>query len=113
MFLCGVNFFGLLFGALGCLVKDGVFHKVEKDARSMHQTLPIDDYNRVNDSITTLIVVAEGQDIPSEVMFPNALIDLSRIMVEGEDLQSVEVDRSIVNVVIKPLTMVVESQVVK
>jgi hypothetical protein len=52
---------GLLFGALGCLVEDGVLHKVEKDARSMHRTLAIDDSNMVDDSITTLIVVIEGQ----------------------------------------------------
>jgi hypothetical protein len=26
----------LLFGALGCLVEDGPFHEVEKDASSMH-----------------------------------------------------------------------------
>jgi len=34
-------------------------------------------------------------------------------MDEGEDLQSVEVDRSIVNVTIKPPSTVVEGQVVK
>jgi hypothetical protein len=27
-----------LFGALGCLVEDGAFHEIEKDASSMHQT---------------------------------------------------------------------------
>jgi hypothetical protein len=36
LLLCGVKFFGFLFGALGCLVEDGTFHKVEKDARSIH-----------------------------------------------------------------------------
>jgi hypothetical protein len=80
LLLCDVKFFGLLFGALGCLVEDGVFHKVEKDATSMHQTLAIDDSNRVVDSITTLIVVVEGQDIQSEVVLLNALIDLSKLM---------------------------------
>ncbi len=33
--------------------------------------LAIDDSNKVNDLVTTLIVVVEGQDIPSEVMLPN------------------------------------------
>jgi hypothetical protein len=46
-------------------------------------------------------------------MFHNALIDLSRLMVEGEDLQSVEVDKCIANVIIKPPTIVVEGQGVK
>jgi hypothetical protein len=32
--------------------------------------LPIDDNNKVNDSITLLIVVAEGQDTPNEVVSP-------------------------------------------
>jgi hypothetical protein len=75
--------------------------------------LAIDDSNKVDDLITTLIVVVEGQDIPSEVMFPNASIDLLRSMAEGEDLQSAEVDRSIANVTLKSLTTVVEGQVVK
>jgi hypothetical protein len=32
--------------------------------------LAIDDNNKVNDSITLLIVVAEGQDTPNEVVSP-------------------------------------------
>jgi hypothetical protein len=34
--------------------------------------------------------VVEGQDIPNEVMPLNASIDPSRLMVEGENLQSAE-----------------------
>jgi hypothetical protein len=34
-----VTFFGLLFGALSCLVEDGPFHEIEKDSSSMHRTL--------------------------------------------------------------------------
>jgi hypothetical protein len=43
----------------------------------------------------------------------NASIDLLRSVVEGEGLQSVEVDRSIINVAIKSPTMVVEGRVFK
>jgi len=52
--------------------------------------LVIDDNNEVNDSTNALIVVVEGQDIPNEVVLPNASIDPSRLMAEGEDLQSAE-----------------------
>ncbi len=58
-------------------------------------------------------MVVEGKDIPNEIMFPNASINLLRSVAKGEDLQSVEVDRSITNVTIKSLTTVVEGQVVK
>jgi hypothetical protein len=40
-------------------------------------------------------------------MPPDAPIDLSSSMAKGEDLQSVKVERSIADAIIKPLTMVV------
>jgi hypothetical protein len=49
--------------------------------------LAIDDNNKVDDSTTSLIVVVEGQDIPNELVSPYALIELSRLVVKGEDLQ--------------------------
>jgi hypothetical protein len=52
--------------------------------------LAIDDSNKVNDSTNALIVVVEGQDIPNEVLPLDASIDPSRLLVEGEDLQSAE-----------------------
>jgi hypothetical protein len=57
----------------------------------------IDDNNKVNHSITTLIALVEGQDTPSEIMPHDASIDPSRLVVEGEDLQNVEVEGSIIN----------------
>ncbi len=54
------------------------------------EPLAIDDNNKVDDSTNALIVVVEGQDIPNEVMPLNASIDPSRLMVEGENLQSAE-----------------------
>lgn len=59
------------------------------------EPLAIDDNNKVNDSITTLIVVVKGQDIPSEVVPYDASIDPSRLVAKGEDLQNAEVERSI------------------
>jgi hypothetical protein len=44
---------------------------------------------------------------------PNAPIDPSRSMAQGEDLQNVKVEGSIVDAIIKLLTMVVEGQVAK
>jgi hypothetical protein len=35
-------------------------------------------------------VVVECQDIPNEVVPPNSSIDPSKLVVEGEDLQSAE-----------------------
>jgi hypothetical protein len=52
--------------------------------------LAIDDSNKFDNSTNTLIVVVEGQDIPNEVVPFHASIDPSRLVVEGEDLQSVE-----------------------
>ncbi len=43
----------------------------------------------------------------------DASIDFSRLVAKGEDLQSVEVEGSIVDATIKPLTMVVEGQVTR
>jgi hypothetical protein len=43
----------------------------------------------------------------------DAPIDPSRSIAKGEDLQSVKVEESIVDAIIKPLTMVVEGQVAK
>jgi hypothetical protein len=59
--------------------------------------LPINDNNKVNDSTITLITVVEGQDIPNELVRPNASIDLSKSLAKGEDLQCVKVKGSIVN----------------
>ncbi len=75
--------------------------------------LPINDSNNVDNSTITLIVVVEGQDIPNELVPPNASIDPLRSMAKGEDLQSVKVEGSIVDAKIKPLTMVVKGQVAK
>ncbi len=61
------------------------------------EPLAIDDNNKVNDSIITLIAVVESQDTPSEVVFHDASIDLSRSVVEGENLQNAEVEGSITN----------------
>ncbi len=75
--------------------------------------LPINDSNKVDDSTITLIAVVESQDIPNELVPPNAPIDPSRSMAQGEDLQNVKVEGSIVDAIIKLLTMVVEGQVAK
>jgi len=52
--------------------------------------LAIDDSNKVDDSTNALIVMVEGQDIPNEVVPLDASIDLSRLVVEVEGLQSAE-----------------------
>jgi hypothetical protein len=52
------------------------------------EPLVIDDNNKVDDSTNTLIVVVEGQDIPNEVVPPDASIDPSRLMAKGEDIQN-------------------------
>ncbi len=75
--------------------------------------LTINDNNKVNDSTTTLIVMVKVQDIPNELVPPNASIDPSISMAKGENLQSVKVEGSIVDATIKPLITVVESQVGK
>lgn len=60
------------------------------------EPLAIDD-NKVNDSITTLMAMVEGQDIPSEVAPHDASIDLWRSMVKGENLQNAKIEGSITN----------------
>jgi hypothetical protein len=87
--LYAVKFFGLLFGALGCLVEDGPFTRLRRMQVPRIESLAIYDSNKV-DSTNTLIVVVEGQDIPNEVVPFHASIDPSRLVVKGEDLQSVE-----------------------
>jgi hypothetical protein len=66
------------------------FMKLKRMQVPCIKPLAIDDSNKVDDSTNALIVVVEGQDIPNEVLPLDASIDLSRLMVEGEDLQSVE-----------------------
>jgi hypothetical protein len=61
------------------------------------EPLTIDDNNKVNDSITTLIAVVEGQDTPSEVVLHDASIDPLRSVVVGENLQNAEVEGSIMD----------------
>jgi hypothetical protein len=80
-----VKFFGLLFGTLGCLVENGPFTKLKRMQVLCIKPLAIND-KKVNDSTNALITVVECQDISNEVMS----LDPSRLVVEGEDLQSVE-----------------------
>jgi hypothetical protein len=66
------------------------FTKLRKIQVPCIEPLAIDVSNKVNDSTNALIVMVEGQDIPNEVVPLDALIDPSRLVVEDEDLQSVE-----------------------
>jgi len=50
--------------------------------------LAIDDSNKVDDSTNALIVVVKGQDIPNEIVPHDTSIVPSRLVVEGENLQS-------------------------
>jgi len=54
------------------------------------EPLAIDDNNKIDDSTNALIVVVESQNIPNEVVLLDASIDPSKLVVEGEDLQSAE-----------------------
>ncbi len=69
-------------------MKMAPFMKLRRMQVSCIEPLAIDDNNKVDDSTNALIVVVEGQDIPNEVMPLHASIDPSRLMVEGENLQS-------------------------
>jgi len=64
------------------------FTKLKRMQVPCIEPLIIDDSNKVDDSTNALIVVVEGQDIPNEVVPPNAPIDPSRLTTENEDLQS-------------------------
>ncbi len=66
------------------------FMKLRKLQVPCIKPLAIDDSNKVDDSTNALIVMVEGQDIPNEVVPLDASIDPSRLVVEGEDLQSAE-----------------------
>ncbi len=66
------------------------FTKLRKIQVPCIEPLAIDVSNKVDDSTNALIVMVEGQDIPNEVVPLDALIDPSRLVVEDEDLQSVE-----------------------
>jgi hypothetical protein len=64
------------------------FTKLKRMQVPCIEPLVIDDNNKVDDSTNTLIVVVEGQDIPNEVVPPDASIDPSRLMAKGEDIQN-------------------------
>jgi hypothetical protein len=66
------------------------FTKLKRIQVPCIKPLTIDDKNKVNDSTNVIIVVVECQDIPNEVVPPDSSIDPSRLVVEGEDLQSAE-----------------------
>jgi len=70
------------------------FTKLRKMQVPCIKPLAIDDSNKVDDSTNALIVMVEGQDIPNEVMPLDASIDPSRLMVEGEDLQSADTNKA-------------------
>jgi hypothetical protein len=72
--------------------------RLKKMQAPCNEPLAIDDNNKVNDSITTLLIaMVEGQDIPSEVVPHDASIDPSRLVAKGEDLQNAKLKISITN----------------
>ncbi len=64
------------------------FMKLKRMQVPCIEPLAVDDNNKVNDSTTVLIVVVECQNTPNEVMPLDPSIDPSRLVVEGEDIQS-------------------------